>query len=267
VTGARIMRLTAPAWFAFGLAWCALTAVLAIGSVPPAHADELRVAGGGAVKPAVGPLMEDFARETGQFVKAEYAPMGALAKRLAGGESFDVLIMTPEAFAPLVQAGKVARDALVPLGKVGIGIAVNEHASLPDIGTPEALKRTLLQARSIVYIDPRIGTSGKYVAEMIERLGIADQMKAKTTLGTGGMVVEPVGRGEIELGIHQISEILPVKGIRLVGELPAEFQRYTTYAAAIPDASDHREAAQELIRYLTSTRARERFREAGLLSP
>jgi len=228
-----------------------------------AHADELRVVAGGAVKGAVAPLLEAFARDTGHFVKTEFAPMGAIGTRLAGGEKFDLLIMTPEALAPLEQAGKVARESVVPLGRVGIGVAVNEHAPVPDISTAEALKRTLLAARSIVYIDPKVGTSGKYVAEMIERLGIADALRSKTTLGKGGLVVEPVGRGEIELGIHQISEILPVKGVRLVGELPPEFQRYTTYAAAVPESSDQRKLAEELVRALTTARAKEQFRAAG----
>src|SRR5205807_6774776 len=117
-------------------------------------------------------------------------------------------------------------------------VAVNENAPLPDISTPEAFKRSLLAARSVVYIDPKTGTSGKHVAEILQRLGIADEVNRKATLGQGGYITEPVGRGETAPGIHQISEILPVKGVRLVGPLPAELQKYTVYVAA-PRSEEH----------------------------
>jgi molybdate transport system substrate-binding protein len=193
--------------------------------------------------------------------------MGLLAKRLAAGEVFDVLILTPEALQPLEQRGTVAPGMVTPLGRVGIGVVVNEKAPVPQIGSAEMLRQTLLRARSVIYIDPSIGTSGKYVAQMINRLGITEQMKAKTTLGTGGYVVEPVGRGEIELGIHQISEMLPVRGVRLVGELPPEFQHYTMYVAAIPENAKEKDAAGALIRFLTGSHAKQTFRDAGILPP
>ncbi|TMG78052.1 MAG: ABC transporter substrate-binding protein, partial [Betaproteobacteria bacterium] len=143
----------------------------------------------------------------------------------------DLVIVTEETLSRLERENRVQRGAK-PVGRVGIGVAVNEKAASPDISTVEAFKRTLLAAKSVVYIDPKVGTSGKHVAEVLERLGIAEQVNAKATLGQGGYIVEPVGRGEIELGIHQISEILPVRGVKLVGPLPRELQKYTTYVAA-----------------------------------
>src|SRR5437660_9265188 len=151
-----------------------------------------------------------------------------------------------------------------PVARVGIGVAVNEKAPLPDISTPEALKRTLLAARSVVYIDPKTGTSGKHVAEVFERLGIAAEMRGKSKLGQGGYVTEQVGRGEIELGIHQISEILPVKGVRLAGPLPPELQKYTTYVAA-PVAQSR--LVLDFIDYLTGPEARASLGQAGYTAP
>jgi len=232
-----------------------------------AAADELRVASGGAAKEPVSQLAERFSRQTGHFVRLEFAPMGTLAQRLAARERFDVLVMTPEALAAQDRDGRVVGDSAAPLGRVGIGIAVAAGAPVPDLSSPVAIRQLLLGAKSIVYVDPALGTSGRYVADMIARLGIADEVRARTTLGSGGQVVEPVGRGEIEIGIHQISEILPVKGVRLVGELPPEFQHYTLYVAAVPAASDHQAAARLLINRLSSGAARQKFIAAGLRSP
>lgn len=135
-----------------------------------------------------------------------------------------------------------------------------------DISTPEAFRKTLLSARSLVYIDPKIGTSGKHFAEVLDRLGIAEQMKAKSVLGTGGFVVEPVGRGEVEIGVHQISEILPVKGVKMIGELPTPLQKYTVYIA-VPPAGAVSEPAAALVRFLTSAAARASFASAGMSTP
>jgi molybdate transport system substrate-binding protein len=115
----------------------------------------------------------------------------------------------------------------------------------------------------VVYINPETGTSGKYVVEMFRKLDILEQMKGKTTLVDSGYAVAPVGRGEVELGIHQISEILPVKGARLVGPLPPELQRYTVYAAAPVPGSANAQAVSDFIRHLTSAEARGRLAAAG----
>src|SRR4029077_17869442 len=171
-----------------------------------------------------------------------------------GGAAVDLVIVTEETLARLEREHLVKPGAR-PIARVGIGVAVNEKAALPDISTVDAFRRTLLAAKSVVYIDPKIGTSGKHVAEVLERLGIADEVNRKSRLGQGGYIVEPVGRGEIELGIHQISEILPVKGVKLVGELPRELQKYTVYAAVpVKDVP----AVRAFIDYLSGPEARKR---------
>ena len=163
--------------------------------------------------------------------------------------------------------GKIVAGTRAPLGRVGIGVAANEKAPSPDISTTEAFKRTLLAAKSIVYVDPKNGTSGRHFAQMLDKMGIAEQMKPKTTLGPGGYVVAPVGRGEIELGVHQISEILPVPGVKLVGPLPPEIQKWTTYTAALMTGATSPDAAQALMRYLVTAQSRTAFTSRGFSAP
>ena len=234
--------------------------------VAAAGAAEIRVFSGGALKSAVAPLAAEFERASGHSVKIEFIPMGPLQARLAKGERPDLVFITSDVLDGLAASGRVERAAARELGRVGIGVAIREGATVPDISTPEAFRNTLLAARSLVYIDPKIGTSGKHFAEVLERLGITEQMKPKSVLGTGGFVVEPVGRGEVEIGVHQISEILPVKGVRMIGELPAALQKYTVYIA-VPPAGAVPEPASALVRFLTSPAARAAFVSAGMSSP
>jgi molybdate transport system substrate-binding protein len=131
----------------------------------------------------------------------------------------------------------------------------------------DAFKKTLLAAKSVVYIDPKVGTSGKHVAEILQRLGIAEQVNAKAQLGSGGYITEPVGRGEIELGIHQISEILPVKGVKLAGPLPAELQKYTVYVAVPVARAAQQQVISDFIKHLSGAEARERLAQAGYTAP
>jgi molybdate transport system substrate-binding protein len=144
---------------------------------------------------------------------------------------------------------------------------VHESAPPPDISTPEAMRRTLLAAKSVVYINPQTGTSGKYVEEMFAKLNILEIMKSKATLVNEGYAVAPVGRGEVELGIHQISEILPVKGVKLVGPLPAELQKYTVYVAAPSTKTARKATVDAFIAHLTGPEARGRLDKAGYTAP
>ena len=223
-------------------------------------AQELRVLSGGAAKSLVKPLAASFPYGK---VEVQYQPMGRLVESLAQGAEVDLVIVTEETLPKLERENRVKRGAK-PIARVGIGVAVNDKAPTPDISTAEALCRTLLAAKSVVYIDPKVGTSGKHVAEVLERLGIAREVNAKATLAQGGYIVEPVGRGEIELGIHQVSEILPVKGVKLAGPLPPELQKYTTYVAAPVTQSRQ---VLDFIDYLTGPQARARLAPAGYMVP
>jgi molybdate transport system substrate-binding protein len=220
-------------------------------------ADELRVLSGGAAKSFVDPLARSF---KGATVHMEYQPMGKLTQSLKAGDPADMVIVTTEVLPTLQLQGK-------PIARVGIGVAVNENAPSPDISTVDAFKKTLLAAKSVVYIDPKVGTSGKHVAQILQQLGISEEVNRKTTFGQGGYITEPVGRGEIELGIHQISEILPVKGVKLVGPLPAELQKYTVYAAAPTAKTAKKATVDAFIAHLTGPEAKGRLDKAGYTAP
>jgi molybdate transport system substrate-binding protein len=229
-----------------------------------AHADQINVLSGGAAKSFIEPLAASF---KGHTVKLEFQPMGKLTTSLADGYPADMVVVTSEVLEQLRNEPKLDVPRSRPIARVGIGVAVHESARVPDIRTVEAFRKTLLAAKSVVYIDPKIGTSGKHVAEILQRLGIAEQVNAKAKLGSGGYITEPVGRGEIELGIHQISEILPVKGVKLAGPLPAELQKYTVYVAVPVAQSAKQDVVSDFVKHLTNAQARERLAQAGYTSP
>jgi molybdate transport system substrate-binding protein len=228
------------------------------------QADQINVLSGGAAKSFIEPLAATF---KGHAVRLEFQPMGRLTKALADGYPADMVVITSEVAEQLRGGPTLDFSRAKPIARVGIGVAVHESARMPDISTVEAFKKTLLQAKSVVYIDPKIGTSGKHVAEILERLGIAEQVNAKARLGSGGYVTEPVGRGEIELGIHQISEILPVKGVKLAGPLPAELQKYTVYVAVPVARAAQQQVISDFIQHLSGPEARERLAQAGYTAP
>jgi molybdate transport system substrate-binding protein len=217
----------------------------------------IRVLSGGAVQTFVRPLAESFGAEA---VEVEFQPMGKLVKTLADGYPADVVVVSEEVLAKLNLEG-------TPVARVGVGVGVREGAPLPDLSTAEAFKKTLLAAKSVIYMDPRIGTSGKHVAEILSRLKILTQVLPKAKLGTGGQVAEAVARGEVEIAIHQISEILPVTGVRFAGPLPAELQKLTLYVAARVPSSRSADTASRFIEHLSSPQARGRLAQAGYTAP
>jgi molybdate transport system substrate-binding protein len=243
---------------------CILAIALAAAAMSSgAKAAEIKVLTAGAFKQVLLALLPDFEKQSGHAVRIENDTVGALSKRIEGGETFDLAVLTPGAIDKL--AGKFAPGSRVNLARVGIGVVVKEGTPKPDISSVEAFKKALLTAKSIAYIDPAAGgSSGIYVSGLLDRLGIAAEVKGKSKLIAGGAVAEHIAKGEAELGIHQISEILPVKGITLVGPLPADIQSYTTYAGAIGANATAGEAAKELLRMLTSPAAASVLRAKGM---
>jgi len=240
---------------------------LAALQAPAAHAEELLIWSAGAVKAAMIELVPSYQTSTGNTVKVEYAPVGTLMKRLSDGGKPDVVILSQDVSAEAEKLGWTAPAASTPIANVGIGIAIREGAPEPDISSADALRTTLLNAKSITYIDPTKGTSGKHFVQVLEQLGIAQQMKAKTTLGESGYVVEPVARGEVELGLQQITEILPVKGVKLLGPLPPPFQKTTTYTIAVASSARSVLAAQNFKQYILSPASLAVFRNKGFSIP
>jgi molybdate transport system substrate-binding protein len=224
--------------------------------MPGVEAAEVKILSAGAMKEVVLAVVPEFEKATGHKVTFANDTVGALVARIEGGEAFDVAVMTPAAIDALAAKGKVAAGSRVNLAQVGVGVMVKAGASAPDISTVDAFKRTLLEAKSVAYIDPASGgSSGIYLAGLFEKLGIGDQIKPKAKLKKGGYVAELLVSGEAELGIHQISEIVPVKGVTLVGPLPKEIQNVTVYAAGMASNAADAEAAKALIKVLAGPSA------------
>jgi molybdate transport system substrate-binding protein len=230
--------------------------LLAAGAPGTARAAEIKVLTAGAFKQVLLALVPDFERQTGHKVIVQNDTVGALSKRIEAGERFDVAVLTPAAVEELAKKSKLVAGSRADLARVGVGVMVRAGAPRPDISSVDAFKRALLAARSVAYIDPASGgSSGIYVARLLEKLGIAEQIKPKAKLKQGGYVADLVVSGEAELGIHQISEIVPVKEVVLVGPLPADIQNYTVYAAGLAADGKESEAAKALVRALTGPAA------------
>jgi molybdate transport system substrate-binding protein len=228
-------------------------------------AGEVKVLTAGAFKQVVVALVPDFEKQTGSKVIVDNDTAGALQKRIEGGEAFDVAVITPAIVDDLTGKGKIAAGTRANLATVGIGVMVKDGAPKPDVSTVEAFKNALLAAKTVAYIDPASGgSSGIYIDKLLERLGIADQVRPKAKLKKGGYVADLIVSGEAELGVHQISEIIPVKGAALVGPLPKEIQNNTTYAAGLSAFPQNKEAAQALIKIFSGPEAAAVLKSKGM---
>jgi molybdate transport system substrate-binding protein len=243
-----------------------LAAVLmAAGAPRDAGPAEIKVLTAGAFKQVVLALVPDFEKQTGHKVTVENETVGALTKRIEGGEGFDLAVLTPGAVDNLTGKGKFAAGSRANLARVGVGVVVKDGTPKPDISSVDAFKKSLLAAKSVAYIDPAAGgSSGIYVSGLLDKLGIGAEVKAKAKLIHGGAVAEHIANGEAEIGIHQISEILPVKGIVLVGPLPAEIQNYTVYAAGLGANAKEADAAKALLKALSGPAAAEVLKAKGM---
>ena len=235
--------------------------------VPPALAVEIRVLTAGAFKPVVEVLALAYEQRTGNVVVVMNDTVGALVRRIEAGEPFDAAVLTPEAAARLSKAGKLVPGA-ISLARVGIGVAVREGAPLPEVGTTAAFTQALLAARAVAFVDPASGgSSGIYLAQLFERLGIADRIMQKAVLVPGGLVATRVVSREADLALHQISETLAVPGARLAGPIPAELQQYTVYVGAVGTAARDRDAAAAFLRDLTGEGAARVLKQKGMDPP
>jgi len=241
-------------------------AVVLLAAVSSVDAAEIKVLSAGAMKAMVSELGAEFTRETGHTLSLTSGTVGQLRDKLLAGETADVVVISDTAIDQLIGQGHLVRGSRVDIARTGMGVAVREGAPKPDITTPEAFKQALLSAKSITYVDPASGgTSGIYFASLLQRLGIADAVKSKTVLRQGGgYVAELVARGEAELAVHQISEIVPVKGATLVGPLPRELQKVTVYSAALPTRAATTEPAKAFVDFMARPAFKARLAAAGL---
>jgi molybdate transport system substrate-binding protein len=223
---------------------------------------EIKVLSAGAVEPGLRSAVGAYAKQSGNDVKLTFNTAPEIRKRVAAGETFDVVIAPPAALDEF--AGKVAAER-VALGRVGLGVAVRPGAQLPDISSSEALKRSVLQADSIVF---NRASTGIYLENLFKKLGIYEQILPKTTrYPDAGAVMEHVLKGKgREIGFGPVTEILlhRDKGLKLVGPLPADIQNYTSYSAAPMTGSANAEGARAFVRWLGGAESKALFSAAGV---
>lgn len=214
-----------------------------------AQAEDLRVFVPRAIATVLSAVGAQFEQESG-YKLAITSDVGAgLIRRINAGEPFDVFAGTPSQVAGLIKDGKVIADTRADLVRSGIGVEVRAGAPKPDISSVEAFKRTLLDAKSIAYL--KEGASGLYLAGLLDRLGIADTIKSKVTRPDADIVSEFVAKGEVEIGMVVMTQILTTPGVELVGPLPVEIQSYVSFVGAVGSNSHAPDVARELIKFLT----------------
>ena len=233
------------------------------------RAVELNVLAAGAVEAVVRDMVGNFEKESGHTVKLAYAPVGALRDKIYAGEPADLTIVTPVIIEQLLARGLVRSGSRTDLGRVGGGIAVRKGAPRPAIGTPEELKGALLAAKEIYHADPKIATAGAYFLKVADRLGIGEEVRKKgRTAGGGKVSMELMAKSTVEaIGLTQISEILSVPEVELVGPYPGDLQLMTTYTGILLERTPHPAAAEAFLKFLTSSTVQARFRQQGYELP
>jgi molybdate transport system substrate-binding protein len=228
-----------------------------------AQTAEVRVLASNGIKAVVEDLLPQAQGAIGHSISVQYRPTAALKQEIDAGEPFDVLIVTVESIAQLSKEGKTMGGEGTPISRVGVGIGIRKGAPRPDISTPEALKRALLGTKAIAY--GPIGASFPFITRMLDTLGIADTMKARTLFfDTSDGTNSAVADGKADFGMTLVSEILPAKGVELLGPFPEEFQGYVRFNAAVSATAKNPEAASALIKFLAGPDALASIKARGM---
>jgi molybdate transport system substrate-binding protein len=222
----------------------------------------LRVLSTLAVRGAVRSLAGEYEAASGLRIDADFAPTLALLDRLRKGETADVLILTSEGLAGLVASGDVVPDSCVDLARSQVGLAVRTGTAHPDIATDEALRATLLRARSIAYSG--LGASGIFFAQLIARLGIAPEINARATIIPQGFTAERLISGEADLAVQQVSELKQVAGVEIVGIIPSHLQEPVMFSAGRLAGSNRVAQSDQLLQFLASPQSAAALRQSGL---
>ena len=226
-----------------------------------ASAKQLKLLTSNSVRGVLAVLGPQFEKESGYTIDASFDPAQVMLRRIAAGESGDVAILGAAAIEKLVGDGKIDGGSVKKIARCCVGIAVRAGAPKPDVSTVDALKQTLLATPSLIYTSE--GASGMHFSRVIADLGIGEAIRSKAHRQTGGLVAEVLARGEVELAVQQIPELLAVEGVELVGPLPEQVQAISSSAAGIFSDAENREGAQALIDVLTSADAKRVFRDKG----
>ena len=243
-----------------------LTAIPLALATGHAAAADIYVVAAGAVEEPFEQLTAQFDRDSGHKVHAIFGPVGGMQAKLKGGEKADVIVLSAAAMDELEKAGSLVAGSRVELGRATVGVAVKSGAPAPDISTQDAVKKTLLAARTIAYTNPAAGgTAGVYLNGLLDRLGVAEEVKKKSLLQTSGSATAAaVANGAAEIGISFTSELLPNKGVKVVGQMPPAIGLTVAYVAGVATASQQAAPARALITYMSRPASRDHFKEAGL---
>jgi molybdate transport system substrate-binding protein len=227
-----------------------------------AHSAEIKVLSTQATEEAYRELVPQFEKASGHKVTTTFTGTLDANKRLAAGETYDLLIMSAPSIDEHIKTGKVVSGSRVDLAKSGVGVGVKAGAPKPDISTTEALKKALLAARSIGY---STGPSGVYIVGVFQRMGIADEIRGKLKqTPTGVFVGSIIANGEAEIGFQQVSELSHFRGVDYVGPLPADIQRFTTFSSGILAGAKEADAAKALVKFITAPEAASAFTKRGM---
>ena len=243
---------------------CSGLALFGMTAGSTARAAEIKLLSASALHPVIDAVIPDFEKSSGHKITVTYGTAGAVADRVQKGEAADIVISSVPMIDRLQAQGKVVAGDRVIIGKVGVGAFVRKGAAKPDISSVDAFKRSMLAAKSITYPNPAGGgASGIYVASLLEQLGIAAEMKPKTTPATLETLYASVASGDIEIGFNQVSEILAQPTVELAGPLPPAIQNYTQFAPGIITNNSQTEAARALVTFLSSPAAQTVLKAKG----
>ena len=215
-----------------------------------------------AISTVLGEAGAEFEAATGYQLDVTTDVAIRMVRRIRAGDPFDVLVASPEQIDALIKEGKIIAETRTGLARSGIGVAVRAGAAKPDLGSVEAFKRALLDAKSIAYL--KEGQSGIYLAGLIERLGLTEAIESKVVRPDTDIVSKLVAEGEVELGLVVITQIMTTRGVELAGPLPPGVQSYVVFAAGVSTKSRAPAAGKELIKFLTGPRAKRVMRSQGM---
>ncbi len=236
-----------------------------VSGAPAAQAAEITLIAPGGIRAAIQQMIPDFERQTGHKVKGTFGSGGGTKERVIKGEPFDVPLVQPPV-APVIASGHVVAASETPVATVSVGVAVRAGAPKPDISTADAVKRMLLGAKAIAYPNAATGAgAGRSFNATLDKLGITEQMKPKIRIAQGGRgAMELLAKGEVDIGLTYISEIITEPGVEVVGPLPRDISPPTALIGFVSAQSKEPEAARALLSYLTSPEAGAVFKERGM---
>jgi len=246
----------------FGIGFIIVSTLL-LAQTLAAQTSEVHVLASNGIKAVLEDLRAQGDRAIGHPISVEYRPTANLKQEIDGGAAFDVVIVTVESIEQLSKEGKITGAGGTPISRVGVGIGIRKGAPRPDISTPEALKRAMLGTKAIAY--GPVGASLPYINKMLDTLGIADTMKPKTLFfNTSDETNEAVAEGKADFGMTLVSEILPAKGVELLGPFPEELQGYVRFSAAVGANAKNPDGAAALIKFLAGPDALASIKARGM---